>query len=177
MVSKGTHITALGEMTLVDFITLEAEKDQGDKIYEMRAADYAADLSGPVRELATGIVIIAPCTVLTLNVSPEVLLEVGEGASQGAAWGGRRRRGFPDPGEKLKRPGWQVRYPGIEEDTEMGNYVLNNEEVPSEAASLKDDVKDEVQKITKKEMKEREKQQAQPFNTARESPPPMISLI
>jgi len=99
--SRGTMLRSRGTMLLTDWISMSKSEDHL-KIFEQRAADYAADLQGPIRE--------------------ESLIQTG--ASARSAWGGRRRRGFPDPGEQQKRPGWQVRYPGIEEKVEMANYLL-----------------------------------------------------
>ena len=82
---------------LTDFVTVEKPKESM-KIYEQRAADDAADLSGPV----------------------ESLVQISEGAA--AEWGGRRRRGSPDPGEEQKREGWQLRYHDMAWTMVWGNH-------------------------------------------------------
>ena len=48
-VSKGTLLRAYGAFSVMDFVT-RPKKKKSLKIYEQRAADYAADLSGPIRE-------------------------------------------------------------------------------------------------------------------------------
>jgi len=124
--SQGTVLNAHGNMMLTDFVTVEKPKESM-KIYEQRAADDAADLSGPV----------------------ESLVQISEGAA--AEWGGRRRRGSPDPGEEQKREGWQLRYPGIEEKVEMANYVADG---PVEQTMMLPGTKQEQKKETNVEKAE-----------------------
>jgi len=90
-----------GTMTMMDWVSRGKPKPS-DKIYEQRAADYAAGLNKPIPE-----------------DSQESLLQV----STGATWG-RRRRNVPDPGAEQKRPGWQVRYPGIGVKVSMAKFLL-----------------------------------------------------
>ena len=89
---------------------------------------------------------------LTHSMCTASLLETSEGArvAAGAEWGGRRRRGSPDPGEDQKRPGWQVRYPGIEEKVEMANYVENGD---SEEVSVVPDMDQQQAKAVRREAK------------------------
>lgn len=92
-----------GTMTMMDWVSRGKPKPS-DKIFEQRAADYAADLNKPIPEVG----------------GEESLLQVESSAS----WG-RRRRNVPDPGAEQKRPGWQVRYPGIGVKVQMAKFLTS----------------------------------------------------